>query len=692
MALLANVSLQDTFDTWRIRTNQLIAVSEQAYEISLLSANAVGNTINVTMAYSNDTSNSFRTIAYAYSNNMGNTVNSYVTYAIGLIDINMQSSMVYSNAVGNSVNSFTRSSYTTLANGRAAFTTANSKIATVAGNAGRILVTNTTAGANITATVDLASIVTATNYTGGISAINVDAYGRVTGVSGNANYQPNLGFTPVQQGGGTSQSSNKIYIGWSAGSVLRLQVDATDFGASWPINVTGTSSYSTTSGTSALTNQTSWTNLTVTNSLSAPIMYDYNNTSFYVNPNGTSIFSVLSVGRVAAGYDSGVGNSINCNGWFRSGGATGWFNGDYGGGIYMTDTTWVRVYGSKAFWAAGTIQSDTDLRAPLLYDTNDTSYYLNPNSTSRLFTLNTLNQINAQGNQGIGIQNATSGAGGIMVQGSGSAAFMSFHRPGAYASYFGIDTDNQFAVGGWSAGAGLAYFKAAGIGVGTAATGPGNINATGTMTAAALGGAAATGVGASGTWNISSNNGRTLLQDTIIANGAGDVGAPYTFSGNPDYNTFEIELINLLPQLNLNYLYIRFTQDGAYRGESLYSSTIVGPGSTQQYQNSKTVGFLTSYAGGFYSYSPLIYAGWVSNTAALGGVNGTLRMTFPHDGSNYKSMYGFVNYRQADSTTYQLNTSTNISLARLAAVQGFQIFWDHGAFASGRIRVYGYKV
>lgn len=36
--------------------------------------------------------------------------------------------------------------------------------------------------------------------------------------------------------------------------------------------------------------------------------------------------------------------------------------------------------------------------------------------------------------------------------GSG-AAFMQFHRPAAYAGYFGIDTDNVWKVGGWSVGA-----------------------------------------------------------------------------------------------------------------------------------------------------------------------------------------------------------------------------------------------
>ena len=42
--------------------------------------------------------------------------------------------------------------------------------------------------------------------------------------------QANLGFTPVQQGGGTNQLTNKVYIGWT-GSQLTAQVDTTSMGA-----------------------------------------------------------------------------------------------------------------------------------------------------------------------------------------------------------------------------------------------------------------------------------------------------------------------------------------------------------------------------------------------------------------------------------------------------------------------------
>lgn len=44
------------------------------------------------------------------------------------------------------------------------------------------------------------------------------------------NQKFNLGFTPVQQGGGEGQGSNKVYIGW-AGSTLQAQVDSINLGS-----------------------------------------------------------------------------------------------------------------------------------------------------------------------------------------------------------------------------------------------------------------------------------------------------------------------------------------------------------------------------------------------------------------------------------------------------------------------------
>jgi hypothetical protein len=53
------------------------------------------------------------------------------------------------------------------------------------------------------------------------------------------------------------------------------------------------------------------------------------------------------------------------------------------------------------------------------------------------------------------IADATGSKGKIEVRSNGttSAAILTFHRPGAFAAYLGIDTDNRLKFGGWSAGA-----------------------------------------------------------------------------------------------------------------------------------------------------------------------------------------------------------------------------------------------
>ena len=52
-------------------------------------------------------------------------------------------------------------------------------------------------------------------------------------------------------------------------------------------------------------------------------------------------------------------NSICASDWFRSYGSSGWYNQDYNGGIYMTDSTWVRIYNNKGFYSGtGEIRSD----------------------------------------------------------------------------------------------------------------------------------------------------------------------------------------------------------------------------------------------------------------------------------------------------------------------------------------------
>jgi hypothetical protein len=66
----------------------------------------------------------------------------------------------------------------------------------------------------------------------------------------------------------------------------------------------------------------------------------------------------------SATIDNGVSSS-----WYSSSGQAGWINSTYGGGIYMTDTTYIRTYGGKQFYcdsniiAGGQLQAGTNITA-----------------------------------------------------------------------------------------------------------------------------------------------------------------------------------------------------------------------------------------------------------------------------------------------------------------------------------------
>jgi hypothetical protein len=80
----------------------------------------------------------------------------------------------------------------------------------------------------------------------------------------------------------------------------------------------------------------------------------------------------------------------------------------------MSDSTWVRVYGSKQFYADNFIQSDASVRAPIFYDSNNTGYYVDPAGVSNINNL--LTQV-AVSNNVSGLRNINPG-GGTFVTGS----------------------------------------------------------------------------------------------------------------------------------------------------------------------------------------------------------------------------------------------------------------------------------
>jgi hypothetical protein len=64
---------------------------------------------------------------------------------------------------------------------------------------------------------------------------------------------------------------------------------------------------------------------------------------------------VLNKGNVGIGvtqpaFRLDVAGDVHSSGWVRTEGTTGWVSQTYGGGWYMSDTAWIRTYGSKNVW------------------------------------------------------------------------------------------------------------------------------------------------------------------------------------------------------------------------------------------------------------------------------------------------------------------------------------------------------
>ena len=118
-------------------------------------------------------------------------------------------------------------------------------------------------------------------------------------------------------------------------------------------------------------------------------------------------------------------NGVHIQGdWLRVDGSNGIYFEDYGGGWHMTDTNWIRSYNSKNVYISSvlradggvfvgddesiyraaedhirtddTLSSSVSMQAPTFIDSNDSTYYLDPNGDSRLFDV-TVEQINSVG-------------------------------------------------------------------------------------------------------------------------------------------------------------------------------------------------------------------------------------------------------------------------------------------------------
>ena len=78
-----------------------------------------------------------------------------------------------------------------------------------------------------------------------------------------------------------------------------------------------------------------------------------NNNTYYNFHNGNSFWANVQVSNTSSTSTWPTFGSAYSYDWWRSYNATGWYNESYGGGIWMTDSSWIRTYGSKNFYVEG---------------------------------------------------------------------------------------------------------------------------------------------------------------------------------------------------------------------------------------------------------------------------------------------------------------------------------------------------
>jgi hypothetical protein len=83
-----------------------------------------------------------------------------------------------------------------------------------------------------------------------------------------------------------------------------------------------------------------------------------NNDTLAVGSGGASITGSFGVSNYITAGSTGVtdAGSVSATGWFRPTGTTGLYFQSYGGGFWMTDSTWIRTYNGKNFYC------DADIR------------------------------------------------------------------------------------------------------------------------------------------------------------------------------------------------------------------------------------------------------------------------------------------------------------------------------------------
>ena len=138
-----------------------------------------------------------------------------------------------------------------------------------------------------------------------------------------------------------------------------------------------------------------------TGSMRSPIFYDSNDTNYFLDPNGTSILNDIRF-NIDSRASSDISSLVRFNGNYTDGRWAHRFRKqDLGGGVPLFidfSTTSANSYSALARFGAytgngyefqvfGDAKVDGQLHTPIFYDSNNTSYYCDPASTSNFEAL-----------------------------------------------------------------------------------------------------------------------------------------------------------------------------------------------------------------------------------------------------------------------------------------------------------------
>jgi len=211
---------------------------------------------------------------------------------------------------------------------------------------------------------------------------------------------------------------------------------------SWNMFATG-GSLRTTSGDGA-----GFLDVTMGGGIRSPLYYDYNNTGYYLDPNGTSQILALGIssGQKITLQDANHYLRYQTTGFSGIGIDGPQLVGHQGGelGTNNGGDNW-----SLRWNLSGDTFSRSSSRAPIFYDSNDTGYFVNPNSGSQFSSVNLNAGLGAAAD---GVANDPYGFVTVTRSSAANYAYYGLTRSGQFTASLGIDTSNNFWIGGTTSG------------------------------------------------------------------------------------------------------------------------------------------------------------------------------------------------------------------------------------------------